>query len=882
MVVAIVTFIQSSGYLGFQNPQTPSNKTNNPPQAGASAELAYGWHSDSPHFSNNGIAWARTFDINFGPTDASYDKIFGAHDTAAKQKAYDYSTKEFDWVAGNSAYMNKTDNPSGQLYSLINNHFHLVSEIDISQGGLWLYLTNLLNTISQSDFENLFLHSPTDKPYCGIVGSPTQTIQSRYIPQWACSTKSVGLNFFNKAGMENDVVPYWTGTIIPALNDKFNNGKEKPADDYKANGIFTDSGVVNIENTNLGQFYDGGVPRDALEAQGQTTIDNDTRFQSWIDNYNSFLGLVKTAFTTAGYKIINNGAGWRDVSGLPDENIYAQSLDGTVGEHEFPLLEFTNNNYPANSDTTTREVIKQRLMKSKYNGEFPIAAHFYETADLYDSIPGAPNCGSQEMYQWYQISGLANYYLTQQHDTDTYFRNSGNGCGISTTYGDPISGFIYGPAKGGMGILPLGALAYNIGQPDSNDFAVIGNINSEYLNFNTGVATNATEPVFSRSYTTTDGRKNLVVLRTPKTGLLNYDQSGNGGSNYISQAKPYFTDQSLYNLAGSLQTPIDLGGNYCELFYDGGLLCGMTTAPIRRAEGDIFVHNPIVGSLDWSDFNNSKSASERITDAAISNKKTYVRFDPFNLPDDVFNSNFATRPASVRIEKDIDADSQVVIAYKDKLKLNPAESYNFDTNASFGPKMVSLDSSILTPFNAPAVITITSPQVGFITNKKILKNGGDCTDCKIVSSTGNTIVFEVTGFSSYSVIEDPNGGRGIDNNNNNNGGNPPAPDSGNPSGNPTTAPPKPGTTKGSSGSSSSSGSNLGIGSSPALDNTANGSLPDSQVAASQDVKVFVIVGTLLALIIGLIVGVLGFRRKMRLTLNDRAKASQAKSEEPKK
>lgn len=871
---------------------------------------AYGWQSNSPHWGGE-EAWIKTFDLNYGIPDSQYDQVFGGHDATVKQRTYDLSQRQFDWVAGNSKYMDKIANPTGQFYSVFQNHIHLASPTQTGSGGLWTYLLNTFGGENVA-FENLFLHSPTDKPYCNgeIKGwdprrdldgdnivdveviDPNRTAdtkaQSRYIPEWACAEHNYGLSFFDNL-MNDTVYNYWDSVVTTALNNRRNNGPGQPADAYRGDGLFLDSGIDDIEKASQGQPYNYGVPDDALEAAGQATQDNNSRYVNWLINFQSFLGLVKGSLNANGFRLVNNSAGWRgNLADGSAENIYAQSLDGVLGEHELSPLEYYNNTFPNDSDTTLNEVRKQRIYKTKYNGQYLTQAHFYDTADLFASASGAPACNTPEHYQWYQMSGLANYYLTKQAATETYFRNSGNGCGLAATYGAPVSSFIYSPGNG-VGRLPLGAIAYNIGQPDSPDFSILGSITARTLNQNSGLAENKTSPIFSRSYTASDGRKSLVVARIAPIGLRNYDQSDSGGPNFLEQAKPYFTNQSLYNIAGVLQAPLDLPEPMCLLLYNGGLRCGFNSkVSLRNADAAEFVYSPIKGSLALSDPDYSTSASDWINSANITSKKTLVDFDGFNNPDEVFQPTITTRQATVQIQKDL-TSGFAKVEFLNKLDLNPASVYDFDVNATFDDNTIGIDTAAMPAFDKAARLTIKSSRIASIQNPVIERNGQTCpeTICTLESRTGDTIVFRVTGFSNYDVVESSDdGGRGGDDND---GGNstptpPPNPETPTPG---VTNTPQPGKTK-TPGSGGKSGGNANDGGSTGLDDTGTGlanllpslsptpgsdgnlELPGSEVA-SQRFNIKWLWGGLagLALILTLIGLTLVFRRSVRRTLRQK-------------
>lgn len=77
---------------------------------------------------------------------------------------------------------------------------------------------------------------------------------------------------------------------------------------------------------------------------------------------------------------------------------------------------------------------------------------------------------------------------------------------------------------------------------------------------------------------------------------------------------------------------------------------------------------------------------------------------------------------------------------------------DIDTNLKFYPKKVVLISSVIPELNKPATITLYNITE---TTPKIMRDGVECKApaCIINSYSGGTIVFTVTGFSTYEVVE---------------------------------------------------------------------------------------------------------------------------------
>jgi hypothetical protein len=84
------------------------------------------------------------------------------------------------------------------------------------------------------------------------------------------------------------------------------------------------------------------------------------------------------------------------------------------------------------------------------------------------------------------------------------------------------------------------------------------------------------------------------------------------------------------------------------------------------------------------------------------------------------------------------------------LAKSSGDSIDLDANVLITKNVVSLDSIKIPELNKSANITLYGVTV---TTPKIMRDGAECTTCKVVSYSGGTLVFTVTGFSTYSVVE---------------------------------------------------------------------------------------------------------------------------------
>ncbi len=95
----------------------------------------------------------------------------------------------------------------------------------------------------------------------------------------------------------------------------------------------------------------------------------------------------------------------------------------------------------------------------------------------------------------------------------------------------------------------------------------------------------------------------------------------------------------------------------------------------------------------------------------------------------------------ILFKKDVQA-LRTTSSYKDQLDI--------DSNLIFNQNKVTLDSTKLPELNKDAVITLYNVKVK---NPKILKDSKSCTTCTLNSYSNGTVVFTVTGFSTYEIVE---------------------------------------------------------------------------------------------------------------------------------
>lgn len=91
------------------------------------------------------------------------------------------------------------------------------------------------------------------------------------------------------------------------------------------------------------------------------------------------------------------------------------------------------------------------------------------------------------------------------------------------------------------------------------------------------------------------------------------------------------------------------------------------------------------------------------------------------------------------------------------LARNSGDAIDIDSNLNISKGIVSLNSTQVPELNKPATITLYN-----ITQKspKIIRDGVECTTCKIISFTNGTLVFTVSGFSTYTIVEGDTGSSG--------------------------------------------------------------------------------------------------------------------------
>lgn len=84
------------------------------------------------------------------------------------------------------------------------------------------------------------------------------------------------------------------------------------------------------------------------------------------------------------------------------------------------------------------------------------------------------------------------------------------------------------------------------------------------------------------------------------------------------------------------------------------------------------------------------------------------------------------------------------------LKSNGGDRYNLDLGINITEGKVFLNSSILPTLNVSARITLYDIEFN---SPKILLDGSNCTSCNIISYDGSTIVFNVSHFTIYEVVD---------------------------------------------------------------------------------------------------------------------------------
>ena len=86
--------------------------------------------------------------------------------------------------------------------------------------------------------------------------------------------------------------------------------------------------------------------------------------------------------------------------------------------------------------------------------------------------------------------------------------------------------------------------------------------------------------------------------------------------------------------------------------------------------------------------------------------------------------------------------------------INITRTINIDAYTNITSNSIAVDTTNLPELNVPAIVTFYN--LTFI-NPRVLKDGSTCSDsiCKIINYSNSTIIFNVTGFSKYTVEETP-------------------------------------------------------------------------------------------------------------------------------
>jgi len=92
------------------------------------------------------------------------------------------------------------------------------------------------------------------------------------------------------------------------------------------------------------------------------------------------------------------------------------------------------------------------------------------------------------------------------------------------------------------------------------------------------------------------------------------------------------------------------------------------------------------------------------------------------------------------------------IKFNDNISLSPFKFYDFDKYVNISYNLIALDSNNLSEFNRSATLWLYNLS---FSSPKILRNGDNCPPsiCKIISYINGTLVFNVTGFTTYQATE---------------------------------------------------------------------------------------------------------------------------------
>lgn len=187
---------------------------------------------------------------------------------------------------------------------------------------------------------------------------------------------------------------------------------------------------------------------------------------------------------------------------------------------------------------------------------------------------------------------------------------------------------------------------------------------------------------------------------------------------FIPVPLPQGTDALLSNQnKAPVVTPVEASDSDLDSVIDIFDKCPNTPAILKSVVNNYGCPRPKVATFDIKpDFNSDIS---RMSNLEIG-KKLYGK---------------------IQFKKDVQV-LRITSSYKDQLDI--------DSNLIFNQNKVTLDSAKLPELNTDAVITLYNVKVK---NPKILKDGKPCTTCTLNSYSNGTLVFTVTGFSTYEVIE---------------------------------------------------------------------------------------------------------------------------------
>lgn len=175
--------------------------------------------------------------------------------------------------------------------------------------------------------------------------------------------------------------------------------------------------------------------------------------------------------------------------------------------------------------------------------------------------------------------------------------------------------------------------------------------------------------------------------------------------------------------------------NNCSLYIDGSL-AGFNPTPINNITSSFTIAGISVGRHTWnvSCLYNSSSISK-------SNEFTVVVITGFNSSSTDLNGLNASNVLNLTLAK---TDGSILFGGYTNL----SSGFDSRSNIIISPLSVSLNSAALPMLNRSAIITLNNVPYD---NVLIWRDGAICTDCNVISLSNRTLVFNVTGFSDYTV-----------------------------------------------------------------------------------------------------------------------------------